>query len=39
MDCSLRDKKGTTIINAFQKLLDKSGHKPNKIFYNKLKKL
>ena len=36
------DKKGTTITNAFQKILDKSRRKPNKIlvdkdseFYNK----
>ena len=27
----LKDKKGTTIIDAFQKILDKCGRKPNKI--------
>ena len=27
----LKDKKGITIANAFQKILDKSGCKPNKI--------
>ena len=37
---SLKDKKGTTIVNAFQKILDKStelhsGRKPNKIWVNK----
>ena len=38
---SLKDKKGTTITNDFQKLLDRSNRKPNKIsidigseFYN-----
>ena len=37
----LKDKKGVTIVDAFQKILDKSGRKPNKIqvgkgseFYN-----
>ena len=40
---SLKDKKGITIVNAFQKVLDKSDCKPNKIwvvkvseFYNRL---
>ena len=28
---SLVDKKGVTITNAFQKMLDESGRKPNKI--------
>ena len=28
---SLKDKKGVSIVNAFQKILDKSGRKPNKI--------
>ena len=39
---SLKDKKGTTITNDFQKLLDRSNRKPNKIsvdigseFYNR----
>ena len=39
----MKDKKGTTITNAFQKILDESGHKPNKVwvdkgsqFYNRL---
>ena len=27
---SLRDKKGATIVSAFQKVLNKSDHKPNK---------
>ena len=38
----LKDKKGSTITNAFQKVLDNSNRKPNKIqvdkgskFYNK----
>ena len=41
----LKDKKGITITNAFQKILDESNHKPNKIwvdkgseFYNRLMK-
>ena len=41
----LKDKKGTTISNAFQKVLDESERKPNKIwvdkgseFYNRSKK-
>ena len=39
---SLKDKKGTTITNDFQKFLDRSNRKPNKIsvdigseFYNR----
>ena len=28
----LKDKKGISIVNAFQKILDKSGRKPNKIW-------
>ena len=42
----LKDKKFITIINAFQKFLDESNHKPNKIwvdngieFYNRSIKL
>ena len=42
----LKDKKGITMTNAFQKMLDESSHKPNKIwvdkgseFYNKSMKL
>ena len=38
----LKDKEGITLVNAFQKVLNKSDHKPNKIwvekgseFYNK----
>ena len=41
----LKDKKGVTIVNAFQKILDDSKIKPNKIwvgkgsgFYNRLMK-
>ena len=32
---SLKDKKGITINNIFQKLLDESNHKPNKIWVDK----
>ena len=32
---SVKDKKGTTITNAFQKILDESNHKPNKIWVDK----
>ena len=32
---SLKDKKGTTITNAFQKILDESKYKPNKIWVDK----
>ena len=42
MGYSFKDKKGITITNAFQKTLDESKHKPNKIrvdkgskFYNR----
>ena len=31
----LKDKKGNTITNTFQKVLDKSNHKPNKIWVDK----
>ena len=31
----LKDKKGVGIVNAFQKILDKSGRKPNKIWVDK----
>ena len=31
----LKDKKGISIANAFQKILDKSGRKPNKIWVDK----
>ena len=31
----LKDKKGMSIFNAFQKILDKSGRKPNKICVDK----
>ena len=31
----LKDKKGVSIINAFQKILDKSEHKPNKTWADK----
>ena len=40
---ALRDKRGITIVNTFQKILDSSNRKPNEIwvdqgsdFYNKL---
>ena len=32
---SLKDKKGITITDAFQKILDESGYKPNKIWIDK----
>ena len=35
MGYSLKCKKGTTITNAFQKFLDESNHKPNKIWVDK----
>ena len=42
MGCSYKDKKGTSIVNAFKKILIDSNRKPNKIwvdqgseFYNK----
>ena len=31
----LKDKKGISIVNAFQKILDKSGRKPNEIWVDK----
>ena len=31
----LNDKKGESIVNAFQKILDKSGRKPNKLWVDK----
>ena len=31
----LKDKEGVSIVNAFQKILDKSGRKPNKIWVDK----
>ena len=31
----LKDKKGASIVDAFQKILDKSGRKPNKIWVDK----
>ena len=31
----LKDKKDASIVNAFQKILDKSGRKPNKIRVDK----
>ena len=31
----LRDKNGVSIVNAFQKILDKSGRKPNKTWVDK----
>ena len=30
-----KDKKGITITNVFQKILDESNHKPNKIWRDK----
>ena len=32
---SLKDKKGTAIVNDFQKILDNSTRKPNKIWVDK----
>ena len=31
----LKEKKGISILNAFQKILDKSGRKPNNMWVNK----
>ena len=31
----LKDKKGISIVNAFQKILNQSGRKPNKIWTDK----
>ena len=46
MGCSLKDKNGVTIVNAFQKTLNQSDRKPNKTwadkgskFYNRLMRL
>ena len=36
---SLKDKKGITITNAFQKILDESNRKPTKIWADKGRKL
>ena len=36
---SLKDKKGITITNAFQEILDKSNRKPNKIWVDKGSKI
>ena len=33
----LKDKKGITIVNAFQKILDNSTGKPNKIWVDNIK--
>ena len=35
----LKDKKGVSIVNAFQKILDKSARKPNKIWVDEGSKL
>ena len=35
MGCSFEREKGITITNSFQKLLDESGSKPNKIRVDK----
>ena len=35
MGCSLKNKKGITITNAFQKISDESQHKTNKIWVDK----
>ena len=32
-----KDEKGISTVNAFQKILDKSGRKPNKIWVDKRK--
>ena len=34
----LKDKKGASIVNAFQKILDDSNRKPNKIWFDKGRK-
>ena len=34
----LKDKKGVSIVDAFQKILDKSGRKPNKMWVDKASK-
>ena len=33
---ALKDKKGITVIHAFQKILDESGRKPNKIWVDQV---
>ena len=35
MDCFLKDNKGITITKAFQKILDETNCKPNKIWVHK----
>ena len=35
MGCSFENKKGVSIVNAFQKILDGSERKPNKIWVDK----
>ena len=35
MGCSFKNKKGVSIVNAFQKILDDSKRKPNKIWVDK----
>ena len=35
LDISLKDKKGVSIVDAFQKILDDSNRKPNKIWVDK----
>ena len=34
-DVPLKDKKGISVVNAFQKILNQSGRKPNKIWVDK----
>ena len=34
-DVPLKDKKGISVVNAFQKILNRSGCKPNKIWVDK----
>ena len=35
MDCPLKDKKGLSIVDAFQKILNDSNRKPNKVWVDK----
>ena len=35
MVVSLKDKKGVSVVNAFQEILDKSGRKPNEIWVDR----
>ena len=35
MSCCFKDKKGVTIINAFQQIWDEYNRKPNKIWVDK----